>query len=252
MKQYKIGLVLSGGGSRGFAHLGVVKALKEKGIVPNIISGTSAGAIAGSLIADGKLPEEALKVIKSKSFSEYTKMMLPRRGFFSLDGLKDELLKTYSVKKIEDLKIPFISCVTNLSKGIAEYHNSGTLIDYVIASASIPVVFEPVKLNGDLYVDGGLLDNIPFKPLQNICEKIIAVNIVPVTKTQKIRGIKHIISRTLDLAVNCKLSELKDVVDLLIEPTELRYQSFFSTKRADEVFKIGYDATMKIDFSEFL
>jgi len=252
MKKYKIGLALGGGGSRGFAHLGVVKALKDKGIVPDIISGVSAGAIAGSLIADGKLPEEALKIIKSKGFSEYTKFVLPRKGLFSLEGLRKELEKSYSVKNIEDLKTPLFVGTTNLTKGVVEYHSKGLLKDYVIASASIPVLFEPVIINGDHYVDGGLLDNIPIKPLQNMCEKIIAVNLVPILEAKKITGFKQLIGRTIDLVVNSKIDEFKNSVDVLIEPKELRHHSFFSTKNADKVFEIGYNEAMKIDFSKFL
>ncbi len=251
MKKYNVGLVLGGGGSRGFAHLGIVKALKEKGIEPDIISGASAGSIAGSLIADGKSPEDALEIIKSRGFSEYTSIRFPRKGFFSLDGLRKELEDAYSVKKIEDLQIPFYACVTNFSKAVVEYHNKGVLSTFVIASSSIPIMFEPILINGYHYVDGGLLDNLPFKPLQNICEKIIAVNLVPVIKTEKIGSMKQIIGRTLDMSVNCKLPEAKEFVDVLIEPKELRYRSFFSTKEADEVFKIGYESVMKMDFDNF-
>lgn len=247
MKKYKIGLVLGGGGTRGFSHLGVIKALEEKGIKPDIISGVSAGAIAGSLIADGKTPEEALNIMKGKGFFNYTRMRFPRHGFFSFEGLKQKLSNTLSVSNIEDLKLPFCIAVTNLNSGKIEYINSGNLSDFVIASASIPVMFRPVKLNGNLYVDGGLSDNMPFKPLKNICEKIIAVNLVPVMKTEKIRGLKHIIGRTLDMVVNCKMPEVKESVDLLIEAPDLRHYAFFSTKKADEVFKVGYDYVRGLD-----
>jgi len=252
MKKYKIGLALGGGGTRGFAHLGVIKALKEKGIEPDVISGVSAGAIAGSLIADGKSPEEAFDIIRSKGFSEYTRMRFPRKGFFSLDGLRNELNKSLLTKDIENLIIPFYAGVTNFSKGIAEYKNKGILVDFVIASASIPVMFEPVKINGELYVDGGLLDNIPFKPLQKICDKIIAVNLVPVLSTENVKGMKHIIGRTLDMAMNCKLPQIKEVVDLLIEPPKLRHHAFFSTKNAKEIFNVGYEYVMNLDVGDIL
>lgn len=252
MKKYKIGLVLGGGGSRGFAHLGIIKALKEKGIEPDVISGVSAGAIAGSLISDGKTPEDALKIIKDKGFSEYTKIRLPRKGFFSLEGLKQQLENSFSVNKIEELQIPFFAGVTNFSKGIVEYKNKGSLVNFVIASASIPIMFEPVQINGEQFVDGGLLDNIPFKPLQAVCEKIIAINLVPVLKTEKIKGMKHIIARTLDMAVNCKLPEIREVVDLLIEPPELRHHAFFSAKTADEVFNLGYEYVQSLDLKDII
>ncbi len=247
MKKYKIGLVLGGGGTRGFAHLGVIKALQERGIVPDVISGVSAGAIAGSLMSDGKTPEEALKIMKGKSFFDYTRIQLPRQGFFSLKGLRKELEKFFSVKRIEDLKTDFFVAVTNFNKGKVEYHNSGKLVDFVIASASIPVMFEPVKINEDLYVDGGLVDNLPAEPLKNICEKIIAVNLVPVLNTQNVGGLKNIISRTLDMAVNCKLPETEGVADIIISPPELSRHDFFSTKKADEIFGVGYNYVKNLD-----
>lgn len=249
MKKYKTGIVLSGGGSRGFAHLGVIKALSEKGIKPDIISGASAGAIAGSLIADGKSPDEAFNHIIQKGFFNYTRVRYPRLGFFSLDGLKKQLQKLYSVKKIEDLDIPFFAAVSNFNTGKVEYLNSGPLLKTVIASSSIPIMFKPVKLSNQYYFDGGLLDNLPIKPLIGICDKIIAVNLIPVKKTVKIKGIKHIISRVLDLTVNNNISFVKSECDLFIEPVELMPHAYLSNRKAKEIFNIGYKNVieMKID-----
>lgn len=240
MKKYKTGIVLGGGGSRGFAHLGVIKALAEKGIKPDIISGVSAGSIAGSLIADGKTPDEALCLIKQKGFFNYTRVRYPRVGFFSLDGLKKQLGKIYSVKKTEDLSIPFFAALSNFNTGKIEYRNSGPLLKMVIASSSIPIMFKPVELNGQYYFDGGLLDNLPIAPLIGICDKIIAVNLIPVKETAKIKGIKHIISRVLDLTVNSNLSYVKSECDLFIEPPELIPHAYLSNKKAKEIFDIGY------------
>jgi len=246
MKQYKIGLVLGGGGSRGFAHLGVVKALEEMGIKPDVISGASAGSIAGSLLADGKTPEEALEVVKNKGFFQYTSIRIPRSGFFSLKGLADQLRNTYSVKKIEALKIPFYVAVTNLNKGKIEYLHQGPLLRSVIASSSIPVLFEQVKIGDNYYVDGGLLDNLPHKPIKSICEKIISVNLIPVKETSNVRGMKNVISRVLDLAVNLTIQKAREESDLFIEPKALMPYGYLSNKKADEVFKIGYDHVMKM------
>ena len=240
MKPYRIGLVLGGGGSRGFAHLGVVKALNERGIVPDIISGARAGASAGSLLADGKTPDEALKIIKDKGFFQYTKIRIPRNGFFSLDKLAGVLEKAYTASTIEELQLPFYAAVTNFNTGKIEYKNSGPLKDTVIASSSIPVMFEPVLLNGEYYIDGGLLDNLPHTPLKALCEKIIVVNLIPVRETKQIKGIKHIISRLLDLSINVNIEKVKTECDLFIEPPELLPHAYLSNKKANEIFDIGY------------
>src|SRR5665811_384027 len=179
-KKYKTGLVLSGGGTRGFAHLGVIAALVEKGIKPDIISGTSAGAITGAFIAAGKTPEEILKIFKKGSFFKYTKLHIPTDGLLKLDGLKEVIQKEIASKNIEDLKVPFFVAVSNLNKGIVEYKNKGLLGETVLASSSIPILFSPVILNGDSYVDGGLMDNIPISPIKTKCEQIIVSNIRPI------------------------------------------------------------------------
>ena len=92
-KQYKIGLVLSGGGARGFAHLGVIQALNEAGIYPDVISGTSAGALAGVLYADGYTPKEILKIMNSGSRLDFMRPTLPREGLLQISGIM-KILKT--------------------------------------------------------------------------------------------------------------------------------------------------------------
>ena len=132
-KKFKTGLVLSGGGTRGFAHLGAIAALKEQGITPDIISGTSAGAIVGAFIASGKSPEEVHKLLKMGGFFRYTKMHLPVDGLLRLDGLKEVLEKEISYKTVEELPIPLYITVSNLNKGVVEYLNEGPLSETVLA-----------------------------------------------------------------------------------------------------------------------
>ena len=90
MSDKKIGIALGGGGTRGFAHLGVLKALEEKGIKPDVISGTSAGAIIGSLIADGKTTEEAFKLMKENKLTDFAKINIPVTGFMSLENMGEK------------------------------------------------------------------------------------------------------------------------------------------------------------------
>ena len=154
-KKYKTGLVLSGGGTRGFAHLGLIAALYKIGIQPDVISGASAGAIVGAFIAAGKKPEDILEIFKKGWFFQYTHIQLPVDGLLKLDGLKEIIEKEIEVKNIEDLKLPLHICVSNLNEGRAEYKNKGPLGTTVLASSSIPVLFSPVKLGAFQYVDGG-------------------------------------------------------------------------------------------------
>ena len=105
-KKYKTGVVLSGGGARGFAHLGVLKALNDAGIYPDVISGTSAGALVGVLYADGYSPEEILKMMNATSRLHYIRPTVPREGLLQISGIVTILKENLRAKTFEDLKIP--------------------------------------------------------------------------------------------------------------------------------------------------
>ena len=245
-KEYKTGLVLSGGGTRGFAHLGVIAALHERGIYPDVISGVSAGAIVGAFIAAGKSPEEVRDIFKRGWFFQYTKIHFPVDGLLKLDGIKEIIEKEIEVSNIEDLQIPFYICVSNLNKGTVEYRMSGSLGETVLASSSIPVLFAPVSLGRDVYADGGLMDNIPIEPIKKDCEQVIVSNISPINPTAKMKNLVQIALRTVYMSVNQKLEEIKNQVDFYIEPKGIDKYDMFLRKHADELFDIGYKTTLNI------
>jgi NTE family protein len=245
MKKYKTGLVLSGGGTRGFAHLGVIAALSEKGIKPDVISGTSAGAIAGAFAAAGKNPHDILEILKKGSFFNYTKLQIPRDGLMKLDGLKEVLHREISAKNIEDLEIPFFVAISNLNKGAIEYRNSGPLNETVMASASIPILFAPVKMDGNLYVDGGLIDNTPIEPIKMDCKKIIVCNISPINPKEKIKNLIEIATRTFFMSVNTNIGDAKKLATYYIEPEGIDKYEILSRTHADELFELGYNSAIK-------
>ena len=240
MKKYKIGLVLSGGGTRGFAHLGVIAALYEKGIRPDVISGTSVGAIVGAFIAGGKTPEEILKIFNKGWILKYTNLHIPVDGMLKLNGLQEMIQNEISYKNIEDLPIPFFISVSNLNTGKVEYKNSGPLDITVLASSSIPVLFAPVQLEGQKYVDGGLVDNIPVEPIKNDCEHIIAVNISPLNPREKFKNLIQIATRTFYMSVNVNMSEVKKYSSVYIEPEGIDTYDILSLSQAQELYELGY------------
>ena len=241
MNNKTVGLVLGGGGAKGFAHLGVLKALEEKGISFDIISGVSAGAIVGVFLAAGKSVDEIMKLMKKNKFTDYAKVNLPVKGLMSLDNLKKNLEKHLSVREFKDLKYPFYVGVTDLKAGKIDYLSEGSLIPAVQASSSIPVLFSPVKIEGTVYVDGGLIDNVPIKPLIDKCDKLIAINIMPLTESEKVDNLVDIAVRTFQLSVNAVNDELKEKCDLFIEPEGLEEYHILDTDHADELFEIGYN-----------
>lgn len=248
-KKYKLGIALGGGGARGFAHLGVMQGLYEKGIQPDVIAGVSAGAIAGSFIAAGHSPEDAFDVIKDYNFSGITTLTIPKTGLLSLSKLKTILQKNIPFKRIEDLEIPLIVGVSNMLDGKPEYLTSGSLPEVIQASASIPMLFSPVEMNGSLYSDGGVFDNLPIKPLKGKCEKIIAVSISPVQQIKELTSLAQVAARMFQLSVNPNTEELKNQCDYFIEPKELADYDILDSKHAKEIFNIGYDYVKKMDIN---
>lgn len=245
-KKYNTGLVLSGGGTRGFAHLGVIAALNDLGIKPDVISGSSAGAIVGAFIAAGKTPEDILRIFKKGWFFQYTKIHFPVDGLLKLDKVTEIINKEIEAKNIEDLEIPFYVCVSNLNKGTVEYRNHGPLAKTVLASSSIPVLFAPVVLERDSYVDGGLMDNIPVKPIKNDCTDIIVSNISPINPKAKMKNLVQIATRTVYMSVNVKMEEIKKQATHYIEPKGIDGYEMFLLKHADELFELGYTTTQNI------
>lgn len=245
MKKYKTGLVLSGGGTRGFAHLGVIAALFEKGIKPDVISGVSAGAIVGAFIAGGKSPEEILDIFKKGWVFRYTKLHIPIDGLLKLDGLKEVIQKEIPVENIEDLEIPFFVGISNLNRGIIQYKNRGSLAEIVLASSSIPILFSPVIIGKDSFVDGGLMDNIPIHPIKNDCEQIIVSNISPVNPKAKVKNLIQIATRTFYMSVNANMKEVRKHTTVFIEPKGIDKFDILSRTHADELFELGYNSAKK-------
>jgi NTE family protein len=247
MKKYKTGLVLSGGGTRGFAHLGVIAALNERGIYPEVISGTSAGAIVGAFIAGQKSPEETMKIFKKGWFFKYTKLQLPVNGLLKLDGLKEIINREIDFKNLEDSPLPFHIAVANLNKGKVEYKNSGSLGKTVLASSSIPVLFAPVEIDGHYYVDGGLMDNIPIEPIKNDCEQIIVVNIAPLNPREKFKNLIQIASRTFYMSVNANINLVQKHASVFIEPEGIDKYDILTRTHAEEMYELGYNSMKKIE-----
>ena len=237
----KIGIALGGGGARAFAHLGVLKALGEKGIFPDMISGVSSGAIVGAFIAFGKNPDEIMTIMKDNKFLDYAEVRLPITGLFTLSKFEENINRHLTAKHFSDLKLPFYVTVSDLNSGSVEYIKEGPLIIAIQASCAIPVLFAPVEINGQLYVDGGLLDNLPYKPLIDQCDKIIAINVFPHEKSNKIGNLIEVARRTFELSIGIDREQVQKDCNLLIEPAGLEGYNILDTSRAEELYNIGYD-----------
>lgn len=242
------GLVLGGGGTRGFAHLGVVQALHEKGISIDAISGVSAGAIVGAFIASGMSPKEVMELLVAHKLMDFTTIQYPKKGLLSLSKLGKIMQEHLGDRTFEDLNIPLWVALSNLNTGKVEYHNSGSLVDKVVASASIPILFSPVDIDGHTYVDGGLFDNLPVKPIREQSKRVIGVNISPVDEIREFNNILDIAARTFQLNDKSNTRKNSKLCSVYIEPRDLCKHGLLDTSNSQELYEIGYRYTMGMDF----
>lgn len=244
-KIYNCGLVLSGGGARGFAHLGVIQALNEAGIFPDVLAGTSAGAIVGALYTDGYTPKEIMKFMNSTSRLHYISPTVPKGGLLQISGVIKILKDHLRAKTFEELKIPLYVTATDLNNGKAVYFSEGELLSPVIASASIPVIFKPVIINNIQYVDGGVLDNLPIRPIENKCHFLIGSFVNPTGYEENIQSLIHIAERTFLLSMSKEVSEKARRFNIMIAPPELRNYKILNPEKSEEVYEVGYRATVE-------
>lgn len=239
----KIGLVLSGGGARGVSHLGVLKALDEAGVKFSYIAGTSAGAIIGALYGYGYKPEEILKIIEQTSFFRKLKIAWTWKGLLSIEGLKDLLLKYLPHDSFDSLKIPLTVAATDIRAGKIEYFSKGEMIGPVLSSCCVPAVFNPFQLNGNLYVDGGVIDNLPVKAIRDKCDFIIGSHCNFITSEFDVKNLRSVIERSLLMAINGNTTVSKSLCNILIEPPAVGKYSGFDLSKANEMFDLAYTYT---------
>lgn len=246
VKTYETGLVLSGGGARGYAHIGVVKALHEWGIKPDVVSGVSAGSIMGAFYCDGYTPEEVEEIFNKKKIIEFIKLSTPKSGFMEMTGLKQILKKNLRSQKFDQLQKPLWVTVTNYCTGETEYINKGDILDAVIASCSVPVVFKPHQINNNYYIDGGITNNFPLEPVSEKCNHLIGAFVNPVGIVNQPQGIFQAAIRSFQLSISSKISEKKKKMTLYIEPEKLSKYALFDVSKGKEMIKIGYDKTIEV------
>lgn len=241
----KIGLVLSGGGARCIAHLGLLHGLEEIGVRPNLISGVSGGALIGALYAAGHSPKQILEIVKEHTSSSIVRMVLSPTGLFSSAGIRNVLKAAIPQDDFDILHIPLFVTATDICKGVTVTFSKGRLFDAVLGSTSVPGLFTPVKFDQLCLVDGGVLDNLPVTCIRNLCDKVIGahVNKLYSRKYEKLSR-PEVMERCFHLAIARSVSINALLCDLFIEPPLAGY-SMFEIKYADQIFDAGYRSVME-------
>lgn len=240
---YRLGVALSGGGARGFAHVGALKALEEAGMKPDVIAGVSAGSVAAVLYAAGVRLDEMLSLFTSTKFSDFARpSMIHGEGMFSLERFKQFIEDATGVDRLEDLKIPTYVGVTDLDHGESAEFHEGPLGERVMASCSIPIVFPPVEIDGIHYVDGGVLRNLPAWIIRDKCEKLIGINVSPLRTFEYKKSFFDIGMRTYNLMTKANQQQDMDVCDHVIITPELIHYQVFNLKDIHKAYLSGYAA----------
>lgn len=238
---YFLGYALSGGGAKGFAHLGALKVLEKYGLKPDVIAGTSAGALAGVFYADGYNPDEIAELFSKKEFKEFVELTIPKSGFLKNTGLHSFLKKNLRAKRFEDLQIPFHAVATDWDRACTvTFSNGDDLVDAVVASCSIPILFTPQVIHGVSYVDGGILKNFPVTVIRKKCKNVIGVNVSLVIPSSEKNNIRKMMERTFNLMSNSNSLFDKTFCDILIETKGIEKYSMFNLQNQEAIMEAGY------------
>ncbi|GLR26778.1 patatin-like phospholipase family protein [Limnobacter litoralis] len=255
-----LGLVLGGGGARGFAHAGFYRALHEHGVVIDSIGGTSMGALVGALIASGLGPDEvdkalALSFRKGLPFG-LRDYLLPRHGLIRSASVDNMYRRAFGQSTIEDQLIPFYAVSCNLTTGNQHLFDQGELWQAVRASTSIPVFFEPCVVNNHILVDGALLNNVPvdFMRARGV-RRIVSVDVgmeadlavtagdQPADRAQLPTVMKSLM-RVIELGGIAKSRQARSMSDVYVQPP-IEKIGLLEFERRDEVIALGYEAGLK-------
>lgn len=239
-------MVLSGGSARGYAHVGVLRALTEHGVEPEILSGTSMGAVVGVLYAAGYSPKEIKEILLSESFSKVTGFAWKRTGIFKMEKLKDVIKKYIPEDDFSQLKKPFYLGLSNLNTAQKETRSDGPLYDYLVASCSVPGVFSPVVIEEISYVDGGLMCNLPASVIREKCRILIGSHVNFPGEKDSFTGPKGIMERSINLGITQNTKPEMELCDYIIDPPEMQNFTLFDFSKIEEIIEAGYKHTLQM------
>jgi len=239
------GIALSGGGHKGIAHAGLLQFLEEQEIFPQVIAGTSAGAIVGTMYAIGKKPQEILELFQSVSFFNWNYLTTKKAGLFDIDRLEIYLERELGNRTIGDLGKEIFISATDMERGRLKIFGKDTPAKKaVLASSAFPAIFSPVIIDDVVYSDGGMLNNFPVNTLQGHCDYLIGCNVNPLVETSadNLKSIKSITLRSFEIMMNNTSHIHKNLCDWYIEPADLANYFTFETSKSKmkEIYDIGY------------
>ena len=245
--QQPIGLVLSGGGTRGIAHIGAWSVLESMGFHPAAIAGCSMGAVIGAMIASGRTADEMEAFILAQRAMSFFQWPISKLGISTLTKFEKRLMDFIGCTRFEELEIPLVMNATNLTTGKQVIYNKGLLWPALRATISVPGLFAPVRTNGDVIVDGGILHEHPFTLLPLAIKQFIMVNCSPREALAKpVVSVIDVFRASLNIMQNTitefELAKISSDRYLLIQPKVHGRNILEREKQFQQLVNLGKDA----------
>lgn len=242
----RVGIAFGGGSSRGAANVGVLKVLVENKIPIHFIAGTSAGALVGALFAGGLNIYELIKVTKSIDWRKVAGFKFDDVFPLSEAGLEDLIVKLVGNKRVEGLRVPFAAVAADYKSGRKIVLTKGKLERVVHASSAIPGMFNPVKFDDKLLMDGLVVDNVPADVVKNMgADYVIAIDVVPDVRLKDgPKNVRQIVERAIDIASRNHCREIYKDADIVISPVKEDISPLDFSK-AEQLIRLGEQAALK-------
>ena len=241
-----LGLALGSGGSRGVAHIGFLKALEEVGVKPDYITGSSMGAVVGAAYSAGMTVEQMKEAAFSLRLLDLITFTGKRGGVSGTKKIRELLIKYIGDITFADLKIPFrCYAVDMISQNLIEF-SKGSVIDAVVASASIPVVFHPLEKDGMRLIDGGILERVPVSQVKAMgADVVVGVDVLGRRDaSEDAPNVLKMLIETIDVMDNHRTArrkeDFKDIIDFWLEP-DLGTMSQYDLRQIRFAYEKGYE-----------
>lgn len=242
----EINLALGGGAVLGAAHVGVIRALLEEDHQVKHIAGTSIGAFVGALMAFDKTLEEIEEIASDLKWMDISGMTLSKYGLLSNEKLGELIKEHIGDKKIEDASIPLALVTTNIESGEKVVLTKGSLAEGIMASTAIPGIFTPVEIDGQLLLDGGIVENVPVKTVQDMSNDFcIAIDLNSKHEYERPDNIIEVIINSLHFLMQKSDAMQGERADLLIKPNLSEFNRS-DMDQIDQLIKKGYEYTKNL------
>lgn len=241
-----VALVLGGGAARGISHLGLIQALEENGVPIDFVVGTSMGSIVGGLYAAGYSPSDMRQIVQELDYARLFALQLPPRGGLLFSDAFAAFLDTLlEGRDFSQLRLPFYAVLTKLSDGTEVPLHAGPVSRAVLASMTIPVLFPPVEIAGDHFVDGGMKNAVPANVARDLgADLVLAVDVKKELAQVDYGSLLNVFQLTMYFMIDGYVQKIAPLADVVIVP-EAQYDSYMEYGRTEYFFRKGYEAAQQ-------